>query len=573
MTKAVTEKDLQMAREHEQMVREARFPCIAKLLHAQWFEWCIAALILTNCATMGLEADCSIGVVPEYWLDVIVICEHAFTALYLIELIMRVMIFGYKCFIPVWGGEGSVFNFIDAMLVLVTGVLINWILPVFQVSGDSVKILTVLRAMRLVRLIRVVRKVELFHEVYLLLRGLTESMRTLFWTVVVIFFITYVFAVFGVVLITPEIQLEYHDIDVEEGSEEEALLLSTEGIMPFSFTLIQVLTLDSWTGLARPIQVIIPWSWVFWFLYIAVATIVLMNLVTAIIVDNALQNSKKDEEDLMFQKQKEREQQFQEFKLLFEMMDTNENGQLSWDEFEVAFDEPKVATKLKNLDFQREQCREIFHLLDSGDGNLSLEEFFEGLQKMKGDAPAKDVFKVMKYAEATIHILNQMGQEISEDVGQIMSLTPGTVRLYRDGNLKSRSTVARQKEKERQEAAGETARASIFEFGSQVDDGSMEESTYVVTKGLTLQDIADRISTIDRRIDHFHSQFDECQSAVSGCNKKIEALSIEVSGLKAMTQDQEKALNQQLHSIRSQPQEVPCCTGMGQRNAPATLPT
>merc|ERR550537_850049 len=106
---------------------------------------------------MGLEADASVGKVPEYWMDIIGICEHVFTFLFLVELLMRILIFGWKAFIPGIGGEGSLFNFIDAQLVLITGVLITWILPIFGISGETVRILTVLRALRLVRLVRVIR--------------------------------------------------------------------------------------------------------------------------------------------------------------------------------------------------------------------------------------------------------------------------------------------------------------------------------------------------------------------------------------------------------------------------------
>merc|ERR1719183_3012096 len=153
--------------------------------------------------------------------------------------------------------------------------------------------------MRLLRLVRIVRKVEAFHEVWLLLRGLSSSMRVLFWTVVVIFFITYMFAIFGVVLIGVELRESYEE--ASSGTEDAATLKGlvdiTNGVFPMMYTLIQVLTLDSWTSVARPIQEYAGWSWLFFYLYIAVAVIVMMNLVTAVIVENALKNSQKDAEE------------------------------------------------------------------------------------------------------------------------------------------------------------------------------------------------------------------------------------------------------------------------------------
>merc|ERR1711924_5904 len=167
----------------------------------------------------------------------------------------------------------------------------------------------------------------MFHEVWLLLRGLAGSMRVLFWTTVVIFIITYIFAIFGIVLINVEIEDRYemwlHDqrqamekfgaysncsaaaegiaswkSDHPEFDEVELLYYSTRGIMQWIFTLLQVLTLDSWMSIARPMQDIVELSWVFFYFYIALVVFVLMNLVTAIIVDNALKRSREDEKEI-----------------------------------------------------------------------------------------------------------------------------------------------------------------------------------------------------------------------------------------------------------------------------------
>merc|ERR1719440_1856255 len=94
------------------------------------------------------------------------------------------------------------------------------------------------------------------------------------------------------------------------GEDDEALktlkelVEITNGVFPMMYTLIQVLTLDSWTSVARPIQKYAWWSWVFFYLYIAVAVIVMMNLVTAVIVENALKNSQKDANAMLKEKEK-----------------------------------------------------------------------------------------------------------------------------------------------------------------------------------------------------------------------------------------------------------------------------
>lgn len=292
----------------------------------------------------------------------------------------------------------------DLCIVMLTGVGAVWILPLCSIPGSAdegntaLQTLTVLRALRLVRLVRVISRHPAFHEVWLLLRGLSESMRTLFWTSVVISFITYVFSIFGVVLLSTTLKNAYIEAPVsgEERQTLEELVEMTDGIWPLMFTLIQVLTLDSWTSFVREMMKYSPWCWVYFYLYIAFAVFVLMNLVTAIIVDNALKNSQKDAEAVLAEKEKEFKAALAQFQSLFELIDMDGNGELTREEFKIAFQDPQIEMRLKMLDIQMKDCEEIFDLLDTGDGVLSLQEFFEGITSMAGLAQSKDMFRVLK---------------------------------------------------------------------------------------------------------------------------------------------------------------------------------
>lgn len=51
------------------------------------------------------------------------------------------------------------------------------------------------------------------------------------------------------------------------------------------------------------------------------------------------------------------------------------------------------------LDFRQEDCRALFDMLDNGDGEVSCDEFFEGLFKIRGVAQAKDMFLLQKMVQ------------------------------------------------------------------------------------------------------------------------------------------------------------------------------
>ena len=61
-------------------------------------------------------------------------------------------------------------------------------------------------------------------------------------------------------------------------------------------TLFQVLTLSSWEQVMLPLQDIYWWAWIYFFSFIIVCAITMLNLLIAILVDVVVnQNEKKDD--------------------------------------------------------------------------------------------------------------------------------------------------------------------------------------------------------------------------------------------------------------------------------------
>jgi Ca2+-binding EF-hand superfamily protein len=362
---------------------------------------------------MGIQAETLLDH-AEGWRPFIAASEHLFTALFAVELGLRLHVLGWQSFMPC---HGNMSNFVDAVNVLVSGVFIVWVMPLVGIpQSNALRTLTLLRACRLARLVRVVERVPAFQEIWQLMRGFQESMSTLFWTLVFIFVVTYVFAVFGVVLISTEVKELLREEVLESNREELTELLSvSDGIFSMMHTLIQVLTLDSWNGIARPLMKHIWWSIFYFYAYISVGAVVLLNLVTASIVDNAMRNSRKDQEQLLLEKQQKQKHLQEEFKTLFQMVDGDGDGSLTWTEFQDAFEVPEISTKLKMLDFEPSSCRELFSLLDTGDGALTLGEFFEGIQGMEGPAMAKDSFKLMKLVERMNRSLQVLADSLPKE--------------------------------------------------------------------------------------------------------------------------------------------------------------
>ena len=132
-----------------------------------------------------------------------------------------------------------------------------------QSSGGAPKFLSVLRLLRLLRLARLIRLVKIFKELWLVVQGMIESFKVLFWVILLLVMVIYPFAIFL------HIRLEYDcdlmaspdfcgpgEIEGQSGTSKggvpcpDPFLNCREmfGTVPGSmYTMFQVMTLESWS--------------------------------------------------------------------------------------------------------------------------------------------------------------------------------------------------------------------------------------------------------------------------------------------------------------------------------------
>merc|ERR1711933_266891 len=127
-------------------------------------------------------------------------------------------------------------------------------------------------------------------------------MRTLFWTCVVVVLVTYMFAVLGVLWVGKDLLQLTRETSLTKLQQEEieAIFQYWKSLQAMMNTLIQVLTLDSFHSIMyATMRYSAPYVWIYFYFYVAVVVFVLMNLVTAIIVENAVKNSRHEEEEAL----------------------------------------------------------------------------------------------------------------------------------------------------------------------------------------------------------------------------------------------------------------------------------
>jgi voltage-gated sodium channel len=128
-------------------------------------------------------------------------------------------------------------------------------------AGESALLL------RLIRIFRVLRLISFIPELKLLIEALIQSLSKLAYVCLLLFIILYIYAVFG--------SMAFSSTDPERWGDLGVALI----------TLVQVLTLSSWEQVMLPLQEQISWSWIYFYSFIALGSITVLNLIIAVLVN------------------------------------------------------------------------------------------------------------------------------------------------------------------------------------------------------------------------------------------------------------------------------------------------
>ncbi|CAL1130934.1 unnamed protein product [Cladocopium goreaui] len=251
----------------------------------QWFELLISLAIMVNSVMLGVESQMSLTHAREdlAWARIAELC---FLAIFTVEILLRLAARGWRVIKDGW------FLF-DSTLVIIA--CIEQFVELFSNgnhSGYEQQVL-VLRTTRLFRLIRTFRMIKQIRSVWRLVYGLITCGETITSTFILLFIVLYVFGVMGHELITK-------DGELRKDPEIDALIVNNFSSLPLAMmTLVRFVTMDSISVIYAPlIQAKALVLGLYFGLLICVVSISLMNLVTAVMVEGALEHARQEKEYL-----------------------------------------------------------------------------------------------------------------------------------------------------------------------------------------------------------------------------------------------------------------------------------
>jgi len=342
------------------------------------FGYVIIAFIVLNAVMMGIQADWMVSNIGQTAPAIFDIFENIFAVIFTCELAMRIFVYHVHFFRTAeW--KWNVFDSVVVALQLID-IVSTLAVGDENASADTgnLSFMRIIRLMRLLRILRLMRLLRFVQELRSMVMSIVASLKSLMWTIILLAFLMYGVGVCLTQMIAdkgleePRIMLLSPDMKSHYGSLPQALVSLFAGITG---------GID-WADLMAPLQEqISPWLAAVFVLYIAFAVLAMMNVVTGIFVESALQSTRADEE-------KEVRAQLDE---MFKHVDQEKNGTISWQEFVQSLENPDMRRCFESLGFNMEEdCAALFRILDDGDGECTLDEFIGGILRCKGPARAFD---------------------------------------------------------------------------------------------------------------------------------------------------------------------------------------
>lgn len=379
---------------------------VYQILTAPQFDMFMGLIIFTNVAAIGAEQSSRLA---GHSVAIFEYMEYVFLIVYTLEVALQLYVWGTRCLVV----RSVQFD----ILLVVVGIATTWVIPAIVGDADESGGLSALRFAKLLRLWRAARLLVMFPELWVLLRGLVNLGSTMVYALMLILFALYVFSCISLEIVTN------HRFAVGPQADPgfQALVEQHFSTLPLTMlTLMQFVSFDNIVLVYQPL-VVLDWPLIFFFaLVIFVLGIALMNLITAVIVNSALEQAMEDKDMQKAAEVKKRKMMVKELRDVFIRLDMDQSGYVSKAELEMADDADRAVLHelLSTTDYS-----EIFAALDvDNSGSLSIDEFCDGLwhaSTSKASIETRRAQKIIDLMRQQFLHFGEVQAQLARDVASI----------------------------------------------------------------------------------------------------------------------------------------------------------
>eukprot|EP00930_Biecheleria_cincta_P038821 TRINITY_DN26689_c0_g1_i1.p1 TRINITY_DN26689_c0_g1~~TRINITY_DN26689_c0_g1_i1.p1 ORF type:complete len:612 (-),score=114.48 TRINITY_DN26689_c0_g1_i1:380-2035(-) len=319
-------------------------------------------------------------------------CQTVFCALFAADLIMRWAAGGLLEF---WKSVDLAWNVLDLVVVTISvmDVMTELIaLAESTTTDDSIlknfSVLKVLRVVRIVRVAKIIRTMKFFRELRMMVFSIIGSMKSLCWVFLVLGLVFYMFGIAFTSAVTDHFKSSemwndpsYADLRQNFGTLDRAVL-----------SLYMAMSGGNDWGAYYDSIASLPFIYSFLYLvFITFSVFAVVNIVTGVFVDSAMQANLVDKDILVHEELEEKKEYLEEVRLIFHALDSDSSGTITLSELENGLQHEKLEAYFRALKLDVSDAAMLFKLLDKSNSQaISIEDFVDGCYKLQGEATAMD---------------------------------------------------------------------------------------------------------------------------------------------------------------------------------------
>jgi len=399
---------------------------IQNVVRSRFFEGGGLVLILSNviCIAVELELEIENRFAADENLHNVFYCVHAFYAFaFLFEIIFKCIANGVG---PLFCGVDWLWNLLDLLMVL-CGLL--ELALTLSMALDQLRVFRILRAARICRGMRVARLVRYVGPLRALMLSIASALQSLMWTMLLVMLI-----LFGTGYILSQTVYDHcsdeEAADIDGVCSSESLKRFWASLQKSMYTLFMVLVGGvNWEAPIAPLSEVNFGLAVIFVLYIAFMNFAVLNVVTGIFCQNAIESANADKEIAIMMKHKQTDGYKDNMRKIFQQIDVDGSGDITMGEMEAKLEEPDMIAFFDAIELDVNDAWAMFSLID-GDrsGVIDIEEFISGCLLFRGNAKAIHVAKIKEEQKIARGILSEIQTQVREVQQSLQALSRGIPR-------------------------------------------------------------------------------------------------------------------------------------------------
>lgn len=274
-------------------------------------------------------------------------------------------------------------------------------------------------SIRLIRVLRVIRLVGMLERLATLAQAFIEAGKQVLWVAVLCLVFVYIFAVLGQGLFA-------NSGSLAANVDYKAEFFST--IPRTMLTLFQLMTMDDWANVMRPIGETMPWSWLYTMTFVAIGSLGLMNLITAVFIEELmtqtrLANRRKEEAGI-----RDKEEKLALCREAIKDFDNNKDGKLSPVELRQVLTELEtnvaLAETFKEVGVPVQSLKAHIAIAEQHEGFIDIDTLLNMVETASVPTLRRDIFelrfRIFQHERRSLGALEKLQTTVEDLVSKVM---------------------------------------------------------------------------------------------------------------------------------------------------------